>query len=471
MLLSSATRAADHAPAICPAAAASPSAAPDASVAPTRGLLALGLAGLCAFLNVYTTQPLLPLLGQAFGVSKAGAALTVSAPNIAVALASPFVGAAADRLGHRRLIIGSLFALVVPTMLAATAGGIWSLIAWRFVQGLAVPGVYAVGIAYAGAQRQGRGVGRAMAALVTGNVVGGFLGRMVAGLVADHAGWRASFVGLGLLTAAGAVATWRWLPDSSRAPTAQGRPLLAPRALGSRLRDPRLVATFTVGFNVLFMQVATFTYVTFYLSESPFRLGAGALSWIFVVYLAGAAVTPVAGRWIDRVGSRRTLAFALAGAMAGGALTLSHHVWAVVLGLALCCTAAFVSQSAATSYLPVAAPPEVRSVASGVYLSCYYLGGAAGGLVPALAWQLGGWRACVALVAAVQLATIAVALRFWRGGVRQTCSPRTPRAPLRSSARDLDGRPSWWRSRRRGSPNDTSAEVSSLGDGTPGSPG
>ena len=386
-----------------------------ATAGPDRGVLALGFAGFCAFLNVYATQPLLPLLGQVFAVSKAEAGLTVSAPSIAIALASPFIGAVASRIGRRRVMIASLFALVVPTVLAATAGSIPALIAWRFAQGLAVPGVYAVGIAYAGAEWQGRSVGRAMAALVTGNVLGGFVGRTVSGLVAERAGWRASFVALGLLTVAGAVATWRCLPHSAKARMAEARPLAAFRALGSRLRDPQLLATFAVGFNVLFTQVATFTYVTFYLSEPPFRLGTAALSWIFVVYLAGAAATPFAARWLDRVGSRGILALALAAAVAGIALTLVHALWAVVLGLALCCTAVFVSQSAATNYLQTSAPPEIRSVAAGFYLSCYYLGGAVGGVLPASAWHLGGWPACVALIAAVQLSTIALALRFWTG--------------------------------------------------------
>ncbi len=414
---SSARRAVVDLPAPAPVLACAPP-APDAALAPTGGLLALGLAGLCAFLNVYATQPLLPLLGKVFAASKAQAALTVSAPSIAVALAAPFVGAVADRVGRRRMMVGALFVLAVPTFLAATAGSISALVAWRFVQGLAVPGVYAVGVAYAGEEWRGRGVGQAMAALVTGNVVGGFLGRAVAGLVAEHAGWRASFVALGLLTAAGALATARWLPPARRSAAAASRPVAALRALAAHVREPRLAATFLVGFDVLFVQVATFTYVTFYLAEPPFHLGAGALSGIFVVYLAGAAVTPFAGRWIDRAGSRRTLAVALAAGVAGSALTLSHGLPVVVLGLALSCSAAFVSQSAATSYLPLAAPPEVRSVASGVYLSCYYLGGAAGGLLPVFAWRAGGWPACVALVLAVQLATIAVALRAWRGDRR-----------------------------------------------------
>jgi predicted MFS family arabinose efflux permease len=385
----------------------------------TASLVALGLAGLCTFLNVYATQPLLPLLERAFGVGKAQAAWTVSAPTIAVALASPFAGALADRVGRRRLMIASLFALAVPTALAGTAHSMPGLIAWRFAQGLVVPGVYAVAVSYISEVWQGRGVGRAMSALVTGNVLGGFLGRLVAGLCAESLGWRAAFLALGVLTAAGAVATARWLPPEPARAAPAARPLDALRALAGHL-DARLLATFAVGFNVLFSLVATFTYVTFHLSGAPFHLGAGALSSLFVVYLIGAVVTPFAGRWIDRVGSRQALSASLGLAVLGALLTLVPSVLAIGVGLACCCTAAFASQAASTSYLQVAAPREVRSAASGVYVSAYYLGGSAGGVLPAVAWHAGGWPACVALAAVVQLVTLALALRYWRGSPAAT---------------------------------------------------
>jgi MFS transporter, YNFM family, putative membrane transport protein len=384
-----------------------------AAPASARGAVALGFAGFCAFLNVYATQPLLPLLRETFGVSVAAVGLTVSAPGIAVALASPFVGAVADRIGARRIMVASLFALVLPTALAATATSVPALVAWRFAQGLAVPGVYAGGIAYASARWQGKGTGEAMAAIVTGNVLGGFVGRAVSGVAAEHAGWRASFLALALLTAAGAAATRSWLPAGAVRSAPAPRPVAALRALAARWRDASLAATFAIGFTVLFTQVAVFTYVTYYLSAPPFRLGSAALSSIFAVYLVGAAVTPVAGRWIGRAGARRTMAVALAGGIAGGGLLVSHALPAVVAGLALTCTASFVAQSAATSHLQRAAPPELRSVASGFYVSCYYLGGAAGGVLPAFAWRAGGWSACVALAVAVELVTLGLAARFW----------------------------------------------------------
>jgi len=56
---------------------------------------------------------------------------------------------------------------------------------------------------------------------------------------------------------------------------------------------------------VLFTQVAMFTYVTFHLGAPPHNLTTAALGWLFIVYLIGAAVTPIAGRWIDMNGHRR----------------------------------------------------------------------------------------------------------------------------------------------------------------------
>jgi predicted MFS family arabinose efflux permease len=379
------------------------------------GLLALGITGFCAFLGMHATQPLLPLLGRVFEVSKAGAALTVSAPPIAVALVSPFVGAVADRLGRRRVVTASLFALAVPTVLAATAPGLPALVAWRFAQGVAMAGVYAGAIAYAATVWQGGGAGRAMASLVTGNLLGGLSGRLLAGFAADHGGWRFAFVVLGAVTAVGALGAWRWLPPVVRTPADGQRPLAALRAL-YRHADAQLLITFVIGFNVLFTLTATFTYVTFHLAAPPFGLGPTGLSCVFLVYLGGALVTPTAGRWIDRLDPRRVVTYVLGGAVLGCPLMLVPSLWAVVLGLVLCCASVSVSQAAATTHLQSAAPVTARSMASGVYLSCYYLGGAVGGVLPAGAWRFGGWPACVALVAAVQLVTIALARRFWTLG-------------------------------------------------------
>jgi MFS transporter, YNFM family, putative membrane transport protein len=84
-------------------------------------ILAIALAGFSAFLHLYATQSLLPLLTHIFHASKVEASLTVSATTIAVALAAPLTGLLADRWGRKRIIVVAAYGLAIPTFLAATA--------------------------------------------------------------------------------------------------------------------------------------------------------------------------------------------------------------------------------------------------------------------------------------------------------------------------------------------------------------
>jgi YNFM family putative membrane transporter len=368
------------------------------------------LAGFTAFVDLYATQPLLPLLARTFHASTFAVSLTITASTVAVALAAPIVGRLGDRVGARRVIVGAASGLALSTALAATSSGLPQLIAWRFVQGLFTPGVFAVTIAYIHEQWPRARVGTVTAAYVSGTVIGGFAGRLIAGILAADVSWRAAFVGLGVVNVAAAVALWIWLPaggDRRENPSSS-----MTSSIRVHLRNPQLVATYAVGFCVLFSLVALFTYVTFYLAAPPFELTTGQLGSLFTVYLVGAAITPMSGKWIDRYGHRAGLGLATVFGVIGAALTLGHAIAFVVAGLSLAASGVFIAQAAATSHVGATAG-EGRGVAIGLYSMFYYVGGSAGGAVPALLWNAAGWRGCVALVIGVQLATVALALAFW----------------------------------------------------------
>ena len=375
-----------------------------------KRLFAVVLAGFCAFLDLYAPQPMLPMLARVFGTTAAGASLLVSVSTLAVALAAPFVGFVADRFGRKQVIVPATVLVAVPTLLAATAANLDQLLFWRTLQGVFTPGIFAVTVADINEEWK-EGTGAAMAAYVTGTVLGGFTGRMLAAVVSMRWSWQLAFILLGILNLAGAAAIHLWLPP--------GRRFVAPRhsnavQVARHLRNPRLLATYCAGFCVLFTMVAMFTYVNFHLARAPFLLNTAQLGLVFGVYLVGAAVTPAAGRWIDRLGHRRSLAYALSVGLAGSALTLLPSLLAVMAGLTFCCTGVFAAQSAASSYVGKVAF-EGKGVAVGLYVMFYYAGGSAGAALPGALWHWGGWTACVALIAAVQLITMGVALRYWDG--------------------------------------------------------
>lgn len=375
-------------------------------------LLAVGMVGFCAFLDLHCAQPLLQLFTEVFDVTPVQASLTVSVTPLAIALAAPFVGLMADRRSRKGFIIFSLALLAVPTFLAATANGLSSLVAWRFLQGLAMPGAFAVILAYISEEWSGGNLGRVMSANIAGNVLGGFSGRFIAGWMADHFGWRSAFLTLGGLTLVGAFFVWLWLPPSRQYTrrTTAAPPVFT--TLRAHLRNPRLFAVCAVGFSVLFCLTGAFTYVNFYLAAPPFGLGPGALGSIFAVYLIGVIVTPIAGRHLDRFGHRRMLALALSCSAAGLLLTLVPRLTIVILGLTICSTGTFICQSAATTALGMASNRD-RSAAAGLYLTFYYGGGSLGAVLPGFAWNHGGWPFCVALLVAIQFLTVGFALVTW----------------------------------------------------------
>lgn len=361
------------------------------------------IAGACTFLNVYCTQPLLPFLQRIYGASEVEVSLTVGAVTLAVALMAPVIGLFAESVGRKKVIVPALFGLTVPTLLAATASSLHSLILWRFAQGLFVPGVIAVMMAYINEEFPDR-VGSVMAAYVTGTVFGGFLGRFIAGLIASHWHWRATFVVLAAINLLGAIAVRQWLPKAQNFVRAEGVSHSL-RDAWSHLHNPRLLAVFGMGFCVLMSLVGVFTYANFYLAAPPFNLSSAALGSIFFVYLLGLIVTPVAGKFLDRSGFRNTALLALGMSVAGLLLTLVHSLPVVVAGLAFFSSGVFVSQSAATVQTGRVAGRS-RSSAAGLYVTFYYIGGSIGATVPAWFWQKGGWPACVGLLAVISLATL-----------------------------------------------------------------
>ena len=378
------------------------------SVPLDRTMIAVMMAGMCTFFNVYCTQPLLPYFRKIFQASELEVSFTVSATILAVALMGPLVGALAERTGRKKVIVPSLLLLTVATMLCGTATSLRTLILWRFVQGLFVPGVVVAILAYINEEWEGRGVGRAMASYVTGTVIGGFLGRFTSGMVATHWGWRWSFVVLGVMNLACTIMVRAWLPLAKRFVRAEHFTHVLDDAK-RHLRNWRLLANFGTGGAVLFSLVGCFTYANFYLAAPPFHLNSAQLGSIFFVYLFGVVVTPFAGKFLDHFGFRPTAFLYCAMMITGLLLTLVRSLPVVIAGLAVCSSGVFIAQAAATVQTGAIAG-RARSSAAGLYVTVYYLGGAAGATVTNWFWQRAGWPGCVALLGSVAAFSLVLAV-------------------------------------------------------------
>ena len=375
--------------------------------------IGVAAAGIATFLNLYTTQAILPVLAHAFHVAPERTGLSVTAPLLAVAAVAPFVGSISDRLGRKRLIVGAAFLVVIPTLLTAAAGSLATLLLWRFAQGLLLPFIFAVTVAYIGEECPGAEGIRVTGSYALGTIIAGFGGRFIAGIASDLVGWRAAFVLIAGLTGLSAVAIAWLLPREQNFRRMEGglRAMLAGFLVN--ITDRRLIGAFVMGFGVLFSMVATFTYANLYLAAPPFRLRPAQLGSVFIVYLLGMVTTPIASRIATRLGRRRGVIATIPVALAGCALLLVPSLSIVITGLALMACAVFIEQTFSIGYVGSTAR-SAKSTAVGLYVTAYYTGGSLGGVVPAGIWRYAGWPGCVALVAFVQAAMLGGALLFWR---------------------------------------------------------
>ena len=373
---------------------------------------AVATAGFSAFINLYSPQALLPMLAAEFSVSAAVISATMTAGTLAVALTAPFSGAAADVLGRKRVITAAMAVLAFPTLMIAMAPDVQSIIVWRFIQGLTLPSIFAVIIAYIGDEWPAAEVAGMAGVYTSGASLGGFSGRFVTGVLADLIGWRGAYVALALIALVAAAAVTVLLPHERHFVRSESLKASL-RQMLRHLHNPQLLATYAVGFGTLFNFIATYTYINFVLAAPPFSFSATLLGMVFLVYLLGAAVTPMTGRFIHRFGRRPFMLGNCAVWVGGILLTLIPSLIAIIAGLAVCAVCGLISQAISTGYVTLTAQ-EGRSSAVGLYVTFFYIGGSFGAFLPGLAWERAGWPACVAMVVAVQAAMALIAALAYR---------------------------------------------------------
>jgi len=159
----------------------------------SRTVAAVLLSTLVAPLGVPLVSPALPAIRDAFGLTAATASLLVSAYFLPGVVLAPVVGTVADRVGPRRVLVGSLVGFGVTGGAIAAAPTFAAALAIRVVQGVAATGVFVTAVVILGARFEGASrrvaLGWNVAALSAGAAVYPLVGGALAAV-----SWNAPFL-------------------------------------------------------------------------------------------------------------------------------------------------------------------------------------------------------------------------------------------------------------------------------------
>ena len=270
----------------------------------------LAVAWLTMFLvgtELFVFSPLLPVLAADYHIAPALAGLAVTMFSLAYMVSAPLFGYFSDRIGRRRVLVGSLLAFALANILTAAAANLPSLLAVRLFAGAAAAGISPSIYALVGSAAPPDHRATWLALVVSGLLVSLAIGASAGGLVGVVFGGPPVFLALAGL---GLVLVWlnRWVWPCDRGGAVVGldaaaRDRLAVVVLLRRLTPMVLWSTGVYG---------VYTYLGTGLAAVGFSTGRTAAAILF--YGCGAIVgVLVGGRVADRLGIRCTATASFAG--------------------------------------------------------------------------------------------------------------------------------------------------------------
>jgi len=354
--------------------------------------------------NLYYNQPLLADIARSFGVATARVGIIATLTQIGYAIGLLLIVPLGDITERRRLITLTLVGVTVALAIAAGARN-FALFAFAslLVGAATITPQIIVPLAAGLAQPAERGtvVGQIMSGLLVG-ILGG---RVIAGIVGGWLGWRMVFVLAAAVMLALAVIVPRWLPRTLPSSSASYRALL--RSLGPIVRDEPVVRDAALLGALAFASFSAFwTTLVFRLQLAPLHYGSAVAGSFGLLGIAGALAAPVAGRLADRVSPRRTVGIVMVVNAVGW--IVAWLAGSTIVGLAATVVlldagtqAAHISNQARIYARPAVAHSRYNTV----YMVTYFVGGAAGSVLGAWAFNVARWTGvCVVGIGFITIA-------------------------------------------------------------------
>ncbi|QQO12225.1 MFS transporter [Bradyrhizobium diazoefficiens] len=354
--------------------------------------------------NLFAPQILVGLIGRSLAMTAFQGGLVSTLTLLGYALGLLLLVPLVDLIENRRLILRTLACAILAAVATALAPTPSLLLLATFVLGAscaAIQMTVPLVASMVAPERRGQAIGEVMSGLM----IGILLSRPAASLIADLWNWRAYYLASAILMTLLAGALARFLPTLQPAARVGYSDLL--RSFPGLLREePVLRVRAWTASLVMASFTAFWSAVALRLPDAPFALDAKGIAAFALIGVAGAAATPLAGRWGDK-GWARPMFFAAHLSIIG---SLALCTWAGVMESRI---AALLVLSLGTILLDVGITadqtlgrravnllrPEARGRINALFVALFFIGGGVGAATASLAWSYGGWTAVCAVAA------------------------------------------------------------------------
>ncbi len=343
-----------------------------------------------SFTNIYITQPVLPVLQSEFSADLVEVSFTVSAVILGIAISNLPFGFLSDRLPIHPILLAGGLAVATAGLVCAYTDSLEVLIGARFVQGLFIPALTTCLVAYLARTLPIERLSVVMGSYVSATVLGGLGGRLLGGWIHPPLHWRYAFVTASILILIATFIALQVMPKTSASNAVTGKS----SGFLKLIRRWDLVRIYLCASGSFAIFSAIFNYLPFRLTGPPFAFSTEITTMLYLVYVIGIFIGPLAGRCSNRFGSGNTMLAGVVTMFCSLMLILLPSIPAIILGLLGICTGFFTLHSAAVGALNRRLTSG-QGRANALYVMFYYLGGWLGITGSGYAYALMGWNAVI----------------------------------------------------------------------------
>lgn len=384
-----------------------------------RTIIALFLGSFVTFADLYSTQPVIPILTEQFNVSPAAASLTLSVATGTLAVCLLILSFLSDHIDRKRIMGVSLVLSAMLSICVAFTEELQLLIILRALQGAVLAGFPSIAMAYINEEFNPKNLGYVIGIYVSGSSIGGLAGRLLVGTISDYFTWNAAIGCLGFLSLGISMIFWFLLPESKHHQRHNKISIHRLKAsISHTIQNRGLILLYLLGFLLMGSFVTVYNYIGIPLTKEPYNLSQTLLSFIFIIYLVGTFSSAWMGKLADRMNRTKVTLSGILLMGIGALLTMCDPLVVKIAGLALFTFGFFGAHSIASSWIGLFAHKSEKAQASSLYLLFYYAGSSLIGAFGGVFLQHGGWFGVIGLISILLL--LAVLSCFYIGVSYQT---------------------------------------------------
>ncbi|MDP0930082.1 MFS transporter [Paracoccus onubensis] len=369
-----------------------------------------------AVANAYFAHPLLDVMADDLGFTRAIAGLIVGVTQLGYALGLILLVPLGDLIDRRRLIVGqSLLSVLALGCVGLSSSAAMLLASMAAVGVLAV--VTQALVAYAAILARPAERGHVVGVVTSGIVFGILLARMVAGILTDLSGWRIVYLLSAVLTLMIAGLLYKALPRQEKPTTKMSYPRLIRSMLTLFVEEPVLRIRAIIAMLIFANITTLLAPLVLPLSAPPFLLSHTQIGLYGLAGVAGALGAARAGRWADQGNGQRTTGIALVLMLIAWLpiALLSHSILWLIVGVFII-DFGLQATHVTNQGMIYRVRPEAQNRLTAAYMIFYSIGSAFGSSISTIVYSYAGWNGVCLMGAIISILTLA----FWVLTLRAT---------------------------------------------------